>query len=231
MSQSISLGLSPPDVCSYLNDRTSRIAVVMEDSLHTPNGYEMFLNLGFRRSGDMIYQPYCQNCQSCQPIRVLTDKFKPTKSQKRTLNKAKQCDIHWELKAELDHSWFTLYSDYICARHTDGSMFPPNKKSFLSFIEAHWIAPQFLHVYQQNKLIAIAVTDVFNRSLSAFYTFFDPTHSLSLGQLAILYQIELACKLNKKWLYLGFQIDECPSMSYKDRYHPHQKLVNQAWQG
>jgi arginine-tRNA-protein transferase len=35
--------------------------------------------------------------------------------------------------------------------------------------------------------------------------------------------------MNKEWLYLGYQIDECPAMNYKTRFHPHQRLVNQRW--
>lgn len=66
---------------------------------------------------------------------------------------------------------------------------------------------------------------------SAFYTFYDPDIKLSIGTLSVLYQLELTRKQGKRWLYLGYQIDECPAMSYKVRFDSHQRLVNHRWQG
>ncbi|MGB2079035.1 MAG: arginyltransferase [Vibrio sp.] len=230
-SESIPLGLCPIQTCSYLPKQNEQIAVVFESRFQTPQYYEAFLDMGFRRSGEMIYRPNCPSCQACQSIRILTPAFKPSRSQKRLIKQAQKLAIRWQVKDKMDENWYPLYDAYICARHRDGSMYPPDRKTFESFSQSEWLNVKYLHLYQDEKLIAIAVIDVLADSLSAFYTFFDPENPLSLGSLAILYQVEVAQINNKKWLYLGFQIDECPAMSYKDRYHPHQKLVNQTWQG
>lgn len=228
-SSQIKIGLTNNHPCSYLPNQQERVAVIVEPQYQTPHYYEVFLANGFRRSGDMIYKPQCDLCQACQPIRisVLDNQF--SKSQKRIYNKAKHLD--WELKDKLDANWFELYERYISVRHSSGSMFPANHEKFDQFINAHWMQPNFLHVYENNQLIAVAVTDNLPNSLSAFYTFFEPEHELSLGTLCVLLQIKQCQKMSKQWLYLGYQIDECPAMNYKVRFQGHQKLVNQRWQG
>ena len=225
----IKIGLTPSSQCSYLDNQEERVAVILDEALHTPAHYEVFLANGFRRSGAMIYRPHCQFCQACQSIRVSIPDITWSKSQKRLLNKAKH--ISWELKPQLDNDWFNLYERYIEARHQAGSMYPANKEVFESFILSDWIKPQYLHLYDENKLIAIAVTDCLSNSLSAFYTFYEPEHPLSLGTLCVLLQLKQCKTMQKQWLYLGYQIDDCPAMNYKVRFQRHQKLVNQRWQG
>ncbi|MFV0574146.1 MAG: arginyltransferase [Vibrio sp.] len=228
-SNQIKIGLTQAHPCSYLSEQQERVAVVLEPSLHTPHYYELFLANGFRRSGNTIYKPYCDHCSACQPIRVSIPELQFSKSQKRILNKAKH--LRAELKTQLDDNWFELYEKYIRLRHQNGSMYPAKEESFVDFIFSDWIEPNFLHVYDNDKLIAVAVTDCMPDSLSAFYTFFEPEYELSLGTLCVLLQMKQCQTMNKQWLYLGYQIDACPAMNYKVRFQPHQKLVNQRWQG
>ena len=44
---------------------------------------EVLLANGFRRSGETIYKPHCDQCQACQALRVSVPEFKLSKSQKR----------------------------------------------------------------------------------------------------------------------------------------------------
>jgi len=228
-ARQIKIGLSGQNHCNYLEDRMERVAVAIDDDLHSGSNYEMLLANGFRRSGNTIYTPYCDSCNACQAIRISIPDVTLTRSQKRLNSKAQS--LHWEIKDKMDDGWFELYKRYISKRHTNGSMYPPKKEMFLQFVQCDWLNTQYLHLYDEKKLIAIAVTDQMNRSYSAFYTFFEPEHHLSLGTVAILKQIESCQQTGKQWLYLGYQIDQCPAMNYKVRFHRHQKLVNQRWQG
>ncbi|SJL83286.1 arginyltransferase [Vibrio palustris] len=228
--QHIRIGLTTPHTCSYLPEQQERLAVAIDASLQTPDKFELLLANGFRRSGDVIYQPHCLNCQACEALRIDIPSSTPSKSQKRLLNKAKPT-FHWELKPKMDENWFNLYARYINTRHRNGSMFPPNRENFAAFAQCDWLNTRYLHVYDNHQLIAIAITDIMTNSASAFYTFFDPDIPLSLGTLCVLYQIEMCKKQDLQWLYLGYQIDECPAMNYKVRFNAHQRLVNQRWQG
>ncbi|MDB1123603.1 arginyltransferase [Vibrio algarum] len=228
-ARQIKIGLSGQNHCSYLEDRMERVAVALEEDLHTETDYEMLLANGFRRSGNTIYTPYCESCNACQAIRISIPDVILTKSQKRLKNKART--LTWCMKSEMDDNWFEIYSRYIAKRHINGSMYPPKKDTFAQFAQCDWLNTQYLHIYDDKNLIAIAVTDDMHHSSSAFYTFFDPDYPLSLGTVGVLMQIEHCMQTNKQWLYLGYQIDECPAMNYKVRFHRHQKLVNQRWQG
>lgn len=227
--QQIRIGFTDEHPCSYLTTEKERVAVALEPTMHCSSSYEVLLANGFRRSGDTIYKPACEHCSACQALRVSVPNFIPSKSQKRIRSKAQH--LHWELKQEMDENWFDLYEDYICSRHQNGSMFPPKRREFSKFAHCSWLNTQYLHIYDNNRLIAIAVTDVLSNSASAFYTFYDPSHELSLGTLAVLFQLEYCQQQGKQWLYLGYQIDECAAMNYKVRFQRHQRLVNQRWQG
>ncbi|GEM74912.1 arginyltransferase [Vibrio sagamiensis] len=228
--QHIRIGLTTNHPCSYLPERQEKVAVALDEELHTEQNYQVLMANGFRRSGDTIYRPQCDHCTACQPIRVAIQDFIPSKSQKRLLNRAR--NLRWEIKDHLDDNWFELYSRYICQRHKKGTMYPPRDDEFSRFAATSWLTTKFMHIYgDDDQLLAIAITDIMSHCASSFYTFFDPDDTLSLGTLAVLYQIEYCQKSNKHWLYLGYQIDECPAMSYKTRFQRHQKLVNQRWQG
>ncbi|MCE0496265.1 arginyltransferase [Vibrio salinus] len=227
--QSIQIGLTKEHPCSYLDGQKERVAVAIDPKMQTAENYEILLANGFRRSGATIYKPYCKHCSQCQALRVDVMNFIPSRSQRRVINKSRH--LRFELKDRLDSEWFSLYADYIAKRHNTGSMYPPDKKEFEHFASCPWLQVNYLHIYDEDKLIAIAVMDVLPDCASAFYTFFDPENSLSLGTVAAIFQIEY-CKLaQKQWLYLGYQIDSCPAMNYKVRFHPHQRLVNQLWRG
>ena len=221
------LGLTAESPCPYRAGETEQLAILMGSNSDLFPLYESWLGMGFRRSGDRIYRPHCPNCHSCQSLRIHCPTFTPSRSQKRQL--AQLTGLEWVFKTTLDDNWFELYSDYICQRHSTGGMYPPQKNSFLSFIENAQSPPLYLHLYEQNKLIAIAVTDTTSEAFSAMYTFFDPNHTRSLGTLCVLIQIKEAQKQNKTWLYPGFYIKESPAMNYKIRFHPHQRYIDQEW--
>lgn len=222
------IGLTDTQTCSYLPAQQERLAVVMEKKLHSAAGYNFLIQAGFRRSQEMLYRPHCDNCSACESLRIDVAHFTPSKSQKRQL---KQLDkLRCEYKETLDDDWFALYSAYIEQRHADGSMYPPDKEGFLQFIQASWQTTRYLHLYQDEQLIAVAVTDSLPQGLSAMYSFFSPTHPWSLGSLCVLAQLVIAKKQQLPWIYLGYQIDECDAMNYKKKFTPHQRYRNECWQ-
>lgn len=224
---SLRIGLTPTSSCNYLPEAQEQLGVVMDHHWLTPEGYGLLLASGYRRSGSAVYRPMCRLCEACTPLRIDCRHFQPSKSQKRQLNQMKS--LHWEFKPTLDENWFTLYEKYIRLRHANGTMYPANKEQFYDFCTAAWMDTLFLHVYDQDRLIAIAVTDMFSDALSAVYSFFDPDSPLSLGTLCVLFQIQYARQTGRAWLYPGYQIDACKAMNYKVRFKPHQKLHDGQW--
>lgn len=226
-SQSIRIGVMAPSSCSYLADQEESVAVVLDPELHTDRGYGFLVQSGFRRSGNNIYRPYCRACTACHSLRVDTFGFIPSRSQKRHLSQLKRLKV--ELKDKMDREWFDLYERYISARHRNGSMYPASKQDFSSFVQSDWQTSKYLHLYENGTLIAIAVTDVLENGYSAIYSFFEPEHPWSLGSLCVLAQIKQARTNDIPWLYLGFQIDACSAMNYKQKFKPHQRYVAGSW--
>ncbi|KAF7766636.1 MAG: arginyl-tRNA--protein-N-Asp/Glu arginylyltransferase [Pseudoalteromonas tetraodonis] len=223
------IGLSQPFECSYLPDRQEQLLVILDPSCYSSNKFESLLGLGFRRSGNQIYRPHCPICSACSSVRVLADEFMPTKSQKRKLNKAKN---RFEVKySQVEREqYYPLYSKYISLRHQDGSMYPPDKSQFQSFLFCSWLTITFIELWDQENLVAVAVTDCMDNAISAIYTFFDPDYEhFSLGTVMILQQLKFAKQQHKQFVYLGYQIDECDKMKYKTQFLPAQKQLNDQW--
>jgi len=229
MTADFKLGITKAFPCNYLPDQEERLLIAVDERFHNERHYNWLMNQGFRRSGDQIYRPHCQDCQACQSIRVMAPEFTLSKSQKRLINR--NAEFLVTESAHTKDIYYPLYERYINHIHSDGTMFPANPEQFSSFIGCNVCAIKFIEIWDDNKLISVAVTDVLTDGLSAVYTFYDPDYrNRGLGVFSILQQIEM-CKLNnKRFLYLGYQIDDCQKMNYKNRYFPHQRLINQTWQ-
>ncbi|WP_166419501.1 arginyltransferase [Pseudoalteromonas sp. Z1A8] len=223
------VGLTQEFDCSYLPNRQEQLLVILDPSCYSTDKFESLLGLGFRRSGNQIYRPHCPICSACSSVRVLAQEFMPSKSQKRKLNKAKtQFEIKYSTQERPEY--YPLYSKYISMRHQDGSMYPPEKEQFQSFLLCSWLKITFIELWHEDTLVAVAVTDCMNSAISAIYTFFDPDFEhYSLGSVMILEQLKFAKEQNKQYVYLGYQIDECDKMKYKTQFLPAQKQLNDEW--
>ncbi|QIR14763.1 arginyltransferase [Shewanella aestuarii] len=227
-SKSVSVGLSKAFDCNYIKGNQEQLLVIQESELDG-HLFEQLLAMGFRRNGNAIYKPRCPSCQACQSIRVPVASFTLSKRQKRTL-KANQ-DLHWKVVDKTTEAHYQLYERYITARHSDGPMYPPSQAQFDDFLLCDWLSVMFIELYDDDKLIGVAVTDNLTYSLSAIYSYFDPEYQKrSLGSLMILIQCQLARTLAKHFVYLGYQIDVNRKMSYKRQYRPYQILTANGWQ-
>ncbi|MFM2483916.1 arginyltransferase [Celerinatantimonas yamalensis] len=231
MNHSFIAGVTPEHPCPYLSNQQAQelIAMLPEHSHDNTIPYQQLINLGFRRSGNDVYRPHCRNCQSCQSLRVDALQFLPTRSQKRILRK--NSDLHYQWYDRITQEQYILYKKYLASRHNDGDMKDHNYDDYRDFIHSDWQPTRFLHAYLDHQLVAVAITDWLSEGLSAVYSFFDPTQEKrSLGTWLILKQLSYAKQLRKNWLYLGYQIDNCQKMKYKQHFRPHQRFIAEQWQ-
>ncbi len=234
-SNTYQLGLSKTFPCNYLPDQEERLLIAVDERLHNSASYEWLMTQGFRRSGEQSYRPHCLNCNACQSIRVLVNEFQPTKSQKRC-NKRNQA-LLIKQSSQLKDSYYPLFESYINTLHQDGSMYPASFEQYQSFLKCNLTKQLFIETWlpasetQAEQLLCIAVTDVLSNALSAVYTFYHPDYKRnSLGVFSILTQIKLCKELALPYLYLGYQIDDCQKMNYKNRYFPFERFIAQQWQ-
>lgn len=229
MNNNYKLGITKPFSCNYLPEQEERLLIAFDESLHNREHYGWLMQQGFRRSGDDIYRPHCVACQACKSLRVLVQEFIPSKSQKRIFKRNQHFKVL--LSRTIKASYYPLYERYINTVHHDGSMFPASEEQFKSFTQNNITEQCYIEIWHNDILISVAVTDDIPNALSAVYTFYDPNYkSYGLGVYSILKQIEIAAQQNRQFLYLGYQIETCSKMNYKDRYKAHQILVENQWQ-
>lgn len=229
VDKQIKLGLTELFECGYIPSQQEQLLVVLDRKVMNGANYQSLLSLGFRRSGGDIYRPHCPNCQACKSLRVDCTAFTPSKSQKRIAKK--NADLTYEVSTQLTDEHFELYSRYIEARHQGGSMYPPSWPQLTNFATSDWLDVLFIEARLGEQLVAVAVTDMLDTSLSALYTFFEPTmEARSLGTACIMQQITLCQQTNRPYLYLGYQVDECPAMAYKSRFQPCEVFLEGKWQ-
>ena len=225
----IRLLLTEPHDCSYLEGRQSTTAFVDPDIAIDNALYGRMSAMGFRRSGLYLYSPLCSSCNSCIPARVPVTTFRANRSQKRCSKRNLDVIINQVDSINFDEH-YPIYDRYICERHQDGDMFPPTRDQFEQFLGNAWDCTCFLECRVNGELIGCAVVDLLPDALSAIYTYFHPDYSTrSLGTLAVLFQIELAQKLNMTYLYLGYWVAGCQKMEYKTNYKPLELLQENTW--
>jgi arginyl-tRNA--protein-N-Asp/Glu arginylyltransferase len=226
---SIPLILTQDHPCSYLEGERAQSLFVHPACRLTSALYGQLLALGFRRSGDEVYAPCCGKCSACIPARVPVDEFKPDRSQKRCLKRNRNTRVIIK-PAIFEQAHYEMYLRYQNFKHEGGAMTESSPYEYLNFLGSSWCNTCFAEFSIGNELSAVAVIDQFDQSWSAVYTFFEPKfYEYSPGMYAVLWQIEQARRLQKKYLYLGFWIKNCRKMAYKSVYQPLQLYVGQQW--
>jgi arginine-tRNA-protein transferase len=218
-----SLGLepSPPAPCPYLPGRDSRLVVVRPQRLPPPL-YHTFMDLNFRRLGDVVYRPECGSCRECRQLRVRALEFRPSRAQRRCATR--NADVTIETQApEATHEKHVVYRRYLEARH-DGQMCG-SWQEFAEFVHATSPFTREVVFRVAGRLIGAGIFDVTPLALSAVYFYFDPELAKhSPGVLNVLWLLQECRRLGAPWLYLGYHVSGCDTMSYKMGFRPNESL-------
>jgi leucyl-tRNA---protein transferase len=186
-----------------------------------PELYHDFMNYGFRRSGVLFYRTACPGCFECKPIRVIADKYKPSKGQRRILRKNQ--DIAIKIGApRFSKEKSRLYSDYLEWQHSRPEEEASSLRTTLYRSSVHTLEFEYR---LDSRLVAVGIVDLCSRSLSSVYAFYDPDcASRSLGTFSAIREILFCQERGIPYYYLGFLVAACPSMMYKSRFKPHEVL-------
>ena len=217
----IRLTVLPEHPCSYLPGRMARSRSFWAEEM-PPEVYQRFMNAGFRRSGKLVYQPICTGCRECLPIRVPVAIFRPSKSQRRCFRR--NSDLRIEQAAPVPTGEkFELYRAYLKGWH-GGELH--DYDDFVRFLyESPVNTVEFSYRDASGRLIAIGICDVCSTSLSSVYFYFDPAQSKrALGTFGALCEIQYAKVSQIPYYYLGYWVEHCSAMAYKDFYRPNEVL-------
>ncbi len=218
-----------PHKCSYLPEREAITSFVDPSLPISTQLHSQLSRMGFRRSGKFFYAPSCSNCQACIACRIVVDEFTANRTFKRTLKA--NSDLSQKMVSAIDaREHYQVFEAYINGRHRDGDMFPATFEQYMEFLGDGTESTRFLEFRAGDELVGCSVVDILDDGLSAIYTYFLPElHERSLGSFAILTQIELARASALPFVYLGYWIEDCRKMSYKERYQPLELYAGNRW--
>lgn len=232
-----------PYPCPYLPD----LVADFEHYLLVSCNDEAFCRLlesGFRRFGNYFFRPACKGacgrpwCGACLPLRVVVADFTPSKSQRRVLHKGREVVMKME-RPDFSEQKYELYlrhkerfqkkqSDIERGGEDDSSAYSKEafKASFYAPNPYGWECAYFV----DGRLAGVGFVDLASRLLSSIYFFFDPDYEhLSLGSLSVLREVELARSRGIPYYYLGYTIQDNPSMRYKMAFRPSEVLDGRSW--
>ena len=233
--------VTAPQPCPYLPGRLERKLFTHLSHDKPLELIDRLLTTGFRRSQNIAYVPYCEGCQACVSVRVLTDEFTPDRSMKRVLQRNSRLVARRMPPVPTDEQ-YRLFRIYIDARHGDGGMSDMSALDFRMMVE-DTVIDTFLTEYRERPegathlefddwpLKAVALCDRLSDGISMVYSFYDPADSAaSLGTYMILEHIQFAHKIALPNLYLGYWIEGSRKMAYKTRFNPQERLGPDRWE-
>src|SRR6185437_949694 len=217
----VRLTVLPEHPCSYLPGRVAQSRAFWAERMD-PRIYHELMNAGFRRSGELVYQPICRGCRACLPIRVPLATFEPSKSQRRVARRNADLSVAVG-PLEVSHEKWELYQRYMTTWHGREA---DDRSEFESFLyDSPVDTIEFSHRDSTGRLLAVGICDICSESLSSVYFYFDPADSdRSLGTFGALCELDFARNQKIRNYYLGYWIDQCPSMRYKAMYRLHEIL-------
>jgi arginine-tRNA-protein transferase len=214
------------DKCSYLDNKeqTTHYKVIEECSTtHCQN----LIERGYRRFGKMYFRPICPTCQECQSIKIDVENFNFSSSQKRVLRKASHIKTYIQ-RPSLTKQHLKLFKKYhLCMSDKKGWDYHETtpQSYYTSFVDGHNDFGYEVLYYDGEKLIGVDLIDILDDGISSIYFYYDTDYAkYSLGKFSLYNQIIFAKDTKKKWIYLGYYVKGCPSLSYKSHYTPYLTL-------
>lgn len=208
-----------PEPCPYLPDRVATLR--LGDGTAASPWYEDLLVRAYRRSGQHVYRPVCRDCVECKTLRVLAGEFRRSKEQRRVWNR---CTGVFDISIgtpSFSAEKLAVYGDYLRNQHGDAT--PPDEEHYSRFLVDTCLGGRTLELQYrfEGRLAGLGILDRMEDALSSVYFYFDPAFDrYRLGTYSALYEIELARNWGLTYYYLGYYVEECPSMSYKLHFRP-----------
>ena len=218
--------MTPPRTCSYLPAEKASLEYRVFALMEEPQ-YAQLLRRGWRRHGAHFFRPQCPACAQCRSLRVRVDEFRPTRSQRRVLNRNGDVRIEVRLpKVTREHvDLFNAYHADMTDRRDWTRNVTDEEDYENSFLIGYWPFAREFAYYRGKQLVGVGLVDVVADAVSSVYFYHRPDwRNRAPGTFSILQEIEFCRRTDRRFNYLGYWIAGCGSMDYKARFQPHELL-------
>ena len=217
--------------CPYLDGKIARMPLRMPVARITGEQADTRLELGHRRTGEFIYETQCPGCQACEPIRICAEDFSFSRNHRRVLNRGDRNLTTRRTRLIADQTRLDLFNHHRRERGlAKGDSNIDLEEYNWGFVRSCFDSFEFSY-WLDDRLVGVAICDQGQNSVSAVYTFYDPSLShLGIGTYSLLNQIRHCQAQRLTYLYLGYYVQDSPHMNYKSRFVPNERLINGQWQ-
>jgi leucyl-tRNA---protein transferase len=183
---------------------------------------------GWRRFGMSFFRPICESCIECKSLRVVLNQFEMNR---RALSNNQDIVIRRGLPFVTEEK-LRLYDRFhqFQEGHRGWNRHEPkDARSYrMSFVEGP-MPPEEWCYFLDDRLVAVGYVDVAPQGLSAIYFYYDPDlRERSLGTFNVLKILEESARRNMPYAYLGYMVDGCISIRYKQNFRPNEYLTREG---
>ncbi len=221
------LDIGELSLCPYLPDRKKQIKYFLASKLDESE-VSFLLAKGWRKFGVYFFQPSCPDCRECIPLRVLTSKFKPSKSQRRNLKKNTDIEVVFA-PLKFSERAFEIYKTHSHQRFSQEC----NLEEFITNFYSPSTPCLQSEFYLNGELIGLGFLDRGKDCLSSVYFIYDTKYShLGLGTYSVLEEIKHTRSLGLQYYCLGYYVQACQKMAYKNNFKPseHYSWLLDKWE-
>lgn len=219
----IDLGHSDPEPCPYLHDRPASLAYSIP-LVARPTLFDRLLASGYRRNGALFYRPVCPGgCRECVPLRVPVPRFQPSRSQRKLRRKMAGVYTVEVARPDFEPGHLELFNRH--ARHVSAESTAITASEYREFLLQGQVETVQFTYRIGSRLAGVGFLDLGLTSASSIYFFWEPDLAeYSPGTYSVLHELEWCRHRGLDHYYLGYWIRDCPSMAYKDRFRPAERM-------
>ena len=215
--------------CPYLDDQQARMPLRWQMRSLSGEELDAALAEGDRRVGRMLYRTQCPSCTACEPLRMIVEEFRPSKSQRRVWRKNQDIKVTVG-PAVYSEERLVLYNRHKLERglSKDGKEMTP--QGYEGWFLRSCVQTVEMCFELNERLVGVSIVDVGARDTSSVYHFFDPDLAdRSLGTFSALVEAAWCRSRGGRYHYLGLYVGSCDQLSYKGRFNPHERCVEGVW--
>jgi leucyl-tRNA---protein transferase len=218
----------PDHPCNFLPDRQWSLLAIHDQSV------DRLMQLGGGRFGPIYCLPACRQCRACHPARIDLEKFRWSRSMRRTRNRNDDLEQRID-RIHLTDQKYQLFEKFVTTQFGTKTEHIKTLKERLAFYES-WHLNQMdctreVSYWLEDRLLAVSTIDVGENGIYSHYCYYDLTvPRRRLGVYTFLKEIEMCQDRQWPYLYIGFMNMESKKLRYKEQFGGLEVLVaNTGW--